>query len=392
MKKRIFKQLLAGCLSAALAGTLAFSMALPVSLAEELDTEAVEEAVSEEETDTEAEEAIEETAEEDAEEIAEEDASEGTMLLDDDDDDEEDDGDNGDDDGDDGDDNGDDGNDSGNGGSGDGSPVTPTYKAFIYDENNKQTDVAAVGEEDFYVEINDDEFGGELSYKSSNTSVAKIDEDGYITIGKTSDYTDITVSNVADEDYNAYSTTVRLYVVPGVTRSMSATPGKTIKISWAAVSGADGYYLYRNNQRIYTATKGSIKSYTDKSVKSGGKYTYKLYTYKKFGSEIKYSTRSYATYTITNLPIPSAPSGLKAANSTSKKVMLSWRQATNATQYRVQYANNKAFKNPKTKTTKKTTFTIGGQKVGSTCYIRVYSLNKTQPSSKFASKTVKIKK
>ena len=55
--------------------------------------------------------------------------------------------------------------------------------------------------------------------------------------------------------------------------------GAGVKVSWNKCAGATGYYVYRKNSsgswtRIATISGGSTLSYTDKSAKTGQKYTY----------------------------------------------------------------------------------------------------------------------
>ncbi len=49
-----------------------------------------------------------------------------------------------------------------------------------------------------------------------------------------------------------------------------------VKITWGAVSGADGYYLYRGSTRINTLPG---TTHTDTEVSNNTQYTYKLYAY-----------------------------------------------------------------------------------------------------------------
>ena len=68
-------------------------------------------------------------------------------------------------------------------------------------------------------------------------------------------------------------------------------------IKWGKVSKATGYQVYRATskngkyKRIATTTK---TSYTDKSVKGGRKYYYKVRTYRKTGGKNYYSSQSSA--------------------------------------------------------------------------------------------------
>ena len=76
--------------------------------------------------------------------------------------------------------------------------------------------------------------------------------------------------------------------VPAATTLKAKAGAKQIKLTWSKVSGASGYELYRSTSedgkysKIKTVTKGSVKSYTDKSKVSSGKmYYYKIRAYRK---------------------------------------------------------------------------------------------------------------
>lgn len=76
--------------------------------------------------------------------------------------------------------------------------------------------------------------------------------------------------------------------VPAATTLKAKAGAKQIKLTWSKVSGASGYELYRSTSedgkysKIKTVTKGSTKSYTDKSKVSSGKmYYYKIRAYRK---------------------------------------------------------------------------------------------------------------
>lgn len=61
---------------------------------------------------------------------------------------------------------------------------------------------------------------------------------------------------------------------------------KAIKVNWTKVDDADGYIVYRSNKKkggykpVKTITKAKTVSFTDKKVKKGKKYYYKIRAYK----------------------------------------------------------------------------------------------------------------
>lgn len=70
---------------------------------------------------------------------------------------------------------------------------------------------------------------------------------------------------------------------------------KKVYLKWKKNKYADGYKVYRSNQKktgykcIATIKKGSKVSYTDKKVKSKKVYYYKVRAYRKNGKKTVYS-------------------------------------------------------------------------------------------------------
>ena len=115
------------------------------------------------------------------------------------------------------------------------------------------------------------------SFKSSNKSVAKISSTGKIT-GVKVGTAKIRVSTPATKNYKAGSKTITVKVVPTATKSLKASNQVGgIKLTWAKVAGANGYYLYRDGKRITTISKGSTVTWLDKKAGTKNKrYTYKI--------------------------------------------------------------------------------------------------------------------
>lgn len=77
-------------------------------------------------------------------------------------------------------------------------------------------------------------------------------------------------------------------------RAKSTTKNST-KLSWSGVEGADGYVVYRatsKNGRYYKVTTTGKKSYTNKKLKSGKTYYYKVRAYKKVNNVTVYGKLS----------------------------------------------------------------------------------------------------
>ncbi|MEI3502277.1 MAG: fibronectin type III domain-containing protein [Anaerovoracaceae bacterium] len=73
---------------------------------------------------------------------------------------------------------------------------------------------------------------------------------------------------------------------------------KSAAVSWKKVSGANGYVVYRSTKSksgfkaVKTITKGSTVKYTNKSLKKGKTYYYKVRAYRTVNKK-----RVYSSYT-----------------------------------------------------------------------------------------------
>ncbi len=68
---------------------------------------------------------------------------------------------------------------------------------------------------------------------------------------------------------------------------------KGIILKWSKVPKSNGYVIYRNSKKIATIKSNKIKSYTDKKVKSGKKYTYQIAPYMEVKGKKVLGVKSY---------------------------------------------------------------------------------------------------
>ena len=77
-------------------------------------------------------------------------------------------------------------------------------------------------------------------------------------------------------------------------KKLSDVNKKYLKLTWSAVSGADGYIVYRvvdgKWKKLKTVAGAASTSYIDKTVKTGVKYKYTVCAYKKVNGSILKST------------------------------------------------------------------------------------------------------
>lgn len=85
-------------------------------------------------------------------------------------------------------------------------------------------------------------------------------------------------------------------------RSVKSTGNQKLKITWVKKSGASGYDIYRSTsksgdyQKIGSVSGKSTTSYTDKEVKTGKKYYYKIYVKNDIDGSVGHSSFSAAQF------------------------------------------------------------------------------------------------
>lgn len=152
---------------------------------------------------------------------------------------------------------------------------------------------------------------------------------------------------------------------------------KSVKLTWEKVNGASGYAIYRKVggqdefKNIKTVEGGSKASYTDKSVKTGTKYVYKIRAYCNVnGGKVwgDYSNETTVTPTI------AAPTEVTVTNTSYNSMTIKWGKVKDAEGYLVLRANslNGTYKTVATvKASEKRTYTNKNLAVGKTYYYKV---------------------
>ena len=234
---------------------------------------------------------------------------------------------------------------------------------------------------------------GKVTYKTSNTGIATVNATTGVVTAKKVGTVKITAATAATSNYNAASKTVTIKVVPAATTSLKAdNMAKGIKVTWARVTGANGYDIYRNNKKVKTITSGTTVTWTDTAANTNNtKYVYKVVA--KASTGVSTLSKSLTTYKVT------APTNRSAVNSASRKAVLTWTRNASATGYQVQYSLASNFSGAKTVTiTKNTTLTttVSSLTKGKTYYTRIRAY-KTVGSNKYysnwsAARSVKISK
>lgn len=147
----------------------------------------------------------------------------------------------------------------------------------------------------------------------------------------------------------------------------------TLKITWTAVPGAKGYYLYRSTASNGKYTKlptVSGTSATDTNLVCGTVYYYKVMAYCVAGTVTTTGPWSNIVSGKTVLP---APTGLKAVKASATSAKLSWGAVVGAQKYEVYRCTTKTgvYKLVGTVATPSSSFTNTGLKKGTTYYYKV---------------------
>lgn len=126
--------------------------------------------------------------------------------------------------------------------------------------------------------------------------------------------------------------------------AVTATTNVSVSLSWAAVSGATGYHVYRGGTKV-TASPVTATSYTDGGLAASTTYSYTVRAVNAAG-EGPASGAVSATTAATPPPGPAAPTGLAVTSVTDTSVSLSWAAVSGATGYHVYRGGVKVTSSP----------------------------------------------
>ncbi len=154
---------------------------------------------------------------------------------------------------------------------------------------------------------------------------------------------------------------------------------KTIKLSFNKVDGANGYFVYRKNGKKWkkVATIKNVNStiYTNKKLKAGTSYTYKVSAYvtSKKKKKTIYTT-IFTTDTITATTAPATPkASVKSYSFDSLKV--DFKKAKGATKYEIFRSTAKKGAYEKVGESTSTSYIDNGLKTGTTYFYKVRGCN-----------------
>lgn len=163
-------------------------------------------------------------------------------------------------------------------------------------------------------------------------------------------------------------------VAKKITLKKKSASYNKVSLSWSKVSGASGYVVTRATAKkgpyktIAKLTKDTANRYTDKKVKTGGKYYYKVRAYKKITEGTFYGAYSAAAGA---KPALAKVKTVKAKASGKSALQVKWSKVSGAKGYVLYKASSKKGTYKKVKAVKGTSYTVKKLKSGKTYYFKV---------------------
>lgn len=162
--------------------------------------------------------------------------------------------------------------------------------------------------------------------------------------------------------------------------SASAAAYNKATVRWNAITGASGYEVYRSTtpvggyKRIYTASRGSVTSYSNSGLNTGVTYYYQVVAYAKSGKTTVYG--GYSAAASVKCAIGSV-TGAKASAYDAGSVKLSWKSVTGRTKYEIWRSTSPNSGFAVVATTTSTSYKNSGLVSNTTYYykIRAYRTN-----------------
>jgi fibronectin type 3 domain-containing protein len=164
----------------------------------------------------------------------------------------------------------------------------------------------------------------------------------------------------------------------GVTAT--AQSASSVSVSWDAVSGASGYYVYRGtgSSDVYALiAETSATAYTDTELSASTTYYYSVSAYNSAGE----SAQSYDVSATTSVNVPAAPTGVTATAQSASSVSVSWGSVSGASGYRVYRGTGSSGVYALVAETSATAYTDTGLSVSATYYYKVGAYNSAGESA-----------
>ncbi|MDR3172200.1 MAG: fibronectin type III domain-containing protein, partial [Treponema sp.] len=173
-------------------------------------------------------------------------------------------------------------------------------------------------------------YGNTPIYETEDSQITSYEDTG---LKPTTQYTyKVSAYNAAGECISSAYTGMT-YPTTTLTVSVTAMSSSSITITWAAVTGAIGYNIYRGESANGTYTKINTvqvtsTSYNDTGLTASKIYYYKVAAYNNGGEGDKSVYKSTITY-------PSIPTDISARGASSSSIRITWDAVTGASGYNI---------------------------------------------------------
>jgi lactocepin len=173
-------------------------------------------------------------------------------------------------------------------------------------------------------------------------------------------------------DTNVYARFVKNPSTPTSVKVASSDYNK-LTVSWAKVTGASGYEVYRATSKTGAYSKaatvsGSTSSYANSGLTTGQTYYYKVVAYTTVEGKKLVSPSSSI---VSAKPVLKTPASVKADKASSTSIKVSWSKVSGASGYKVYRATSKSGSYTKVKTTTSGSYTNTKLTKGKTYYYKV---------------------
>lgn len=183
-----------------------------------------------------------------------------------------------------------------------------------------------------------------FNFKSSNQSVATIDDNGMLTL--TGLGTTVITASLKEDDSISVEQTITIKKKPAAISNVSELKAESktnqVKLTWKKISNAKGYlvYQYDNTKKKWNkiaCITSNTPSYTVKKLSAGTAYRFAVKAYLMEDKQ-QVSSQSYTSlYTATK-----PASVILDVSAGKQKAILKWNKVKGATGYRIYYKTNAA--------------------------------------------------
>lgn len=225
-----------------------------------------------------------------------------------------------------------------------------------------------------------------VTWTSSNEKIAKVDAKGKVTAIRAGSATVKATAKDGSKASASCAVTVEP-VFKKLTAKAASNGHKSVKVSWSKDAKADGYtvYRYNRNAKKFRAIKNTKKrSFVNKGLTTGKRYTYKVRAYRVLNGKKVYGAYSAKK---SAKPIPAATK--VTAKVRGSKAVIRWKKVSGADQYILYKSTKKNKGYYKERITVKNRYTDYGLRKGKTYYYKARAY-KTVKGKKVYSKYSKV--